>query len=95
MEKQQIAASMHFQKGQVDMALEVYMFQENGVDIAYCPALDVSAAGVSEDDAKKEFEQVLTEYIEYCVENNTLTTDLINHDLGMTAKQYFAVVEAM
>lgn len=79
MEKQQFNASLRVAKRQVDMALEVYLFQENGVDIAYCPALDVSAAGTSIENAKQEFEQTIAEHIEYCIEQGTFATDLINH----------------
>lgn len=79
MDKQQLSASLKFNKGRVNLSLEVYLFQEDGIDIAYCPALDISAVGDSVDNAKEEFEQILAEHLEWCVENDTLEADLINH----------------
>ena len=45
----------------------VYLFREDNVFIAYCPALDMSGYGENENEAKKSFEQSMGIYVEYCI----------------------------
>lgn len=59
--------------------LEVVFFREQPYTIAYCPALDISAAGNNQKQAKEEFAQVFAEYAEDCIKNNTLREDLSAH----------------
>ena len=56
--------------------LPLIIFQEEGVIVYYCPALDVSGYGVSEDEARKSFEVTLDEYFKYTLNKNTLGDDL-------------------
>lgn len=75
---------MNHNTNKVSVRLEVLLFQEESVFIAYSPALDLSACGDTEEDAKKEFEVVLKEYIEYCLNKKTFFDDLKAH--GWTVK---------
>lgn len=68
----------------INVMLEVLVFQEENIFIAYSPALDLSACGNTEKEAKNEFEVVLKEYIEYCLNKKTFFDDLRAH--GWTVK---------
>lgn len=59
--------------------LDIYSFWEGTNLILYCPALDMSAYGENEEDAKHNFETVYSEYIDYCMSKKTLVADLKNH----------------
>ena len=63
----------------IQAKLEIYIFQEDGACIVYCPALDLSAYGDNEADAKKAFEQTFEMYVAYCINKNTLYEDLKKH----------------
>lgn len=64
---------------QLNFTLGVYIFVEDGIYIAYCPALDLSGYGESEYDAKQSFGEVMRQYIEYCLHKKTLVSDLQRH----------------
>ena len=64
--------------------LEMYMFQEDGVYIVYCPALDLSAYGQNEEEARKAFEQTFEMHFTYCINKKSLYEDLKKH--GWTIK---------
>ena len=57
----------------------MYLFKEGESYIVYCPALDLSAYGDSEDHAKKSFADVFEMTIKYMLNKNTVKEDLINH----------------
>ncbi len=63
----------------LNCVLGVYIFVEDGMYIAYCPALDISGYGENEYEAKKSFSEVMRQYIEYCLHKNTLVKDLQKH----------------
>lgn len=63
----------------VNVGLSMYIFKEEDVFIVYCPALDMSAYGDTEQQAKKAFEDVLEESLKYMLNKSTLKQDLINH----------------
>ena len=46
--------------------LEMYLFQEDGSHIVYCPALDMSAYGDTDEEAKQAFAKSLSMYFDYC-----------------------------
>ena len=80
METQKLLTTMPIKEGQMIYAsMELYSFVENGINIVYCPALDLSAAGKTLTDARREFEQIFKMHIEDCVENGTLREDLLAH----------------
>ncbi|MBD5278976.1 MAG: hypothetical protein HDS35_00325 [Bacteroides sp.] len=61
------------------VTLDVYLFMEDEVYIAYAPSLDLSGYGQTEDEAMKSFSIVLEEYITYGLSNRTLVKDLRAH----------------
>lgn len=67
--------------------LEMYMFQEDGAFVVYCPALDLSAYGDNEEEAKKEFEKTFEIHFEYCINKKTLYEDLKLHGWTIKSKK--------
>lgn len=65
--------------GKIKAGLELYVFAEESMFIIYCPALDLSAYGKTEEEAKKEFAIVFEMYINYSMNKKTLVKDLQNH----------------
>lgn len=65
--------------GNVEANLSLYQFKDDGVYIMYCPALDLSGYGASRKESRASFEVVLSEYLDYCIKNNTLRADLEKH----------------
>lgn len=59
--------------------LDVFSYKEDGVQMMYAPALDLCGYGVTLDEAKKSFEVVVTEYLRFGLENDTLKDDLSAH----------------
>ena len=59
--------------------LEFYVFQEDGVYIAYCPSLDISTSGDTFNGAVGNFYEMFQLHIECCVEHGTLLKDLAAH----------------
>lgn len=59
--------------------LSVFLFKEGDVYYAYCPELDLVGYDHTAKDAKKSFEIVLKDYLDYAVENGTLDQDLLEH----------------
>ena len=75
---------MRHRQTDVNVNLEVLIFMEDNVYIAYSPALDISAFGETEDQAKEEFGNNMRSYITYCMNKKTLLQDLKAH--GWTVK---------
>jgi len=67
----------------VTVNLSMYLFKEGKSFILYCPALDLSAYGDSEVQAKKSFEDVFEMTIKYMITKNTMKEDLLNHGWQM------------
>lgn len=61
------------------MKLSIFIFLENGIYIAYCPSLDLSAYGKDAEDAKNNFEVTIKEHLRYCIENDSLEADLMRY----------------
>ena len=67
--------------------IEFYIFrQEDGVYIAYCPALDISTSAATYNDAISSFYEMFQLHIECCVESGTLNEDLLSHGWKVTKK---------
>ncbi|GEM_PF-983390 len=79
MNKQHFKAQVNIGGILLNTLLEVVFFREAPYTIAYCPALDLSAAGRNQKQVKEEFAQVFAEYAEDCIKNNTLREDLQAH----------------
>ena len=63
----------------IKIDVSVFLFKEDDVFHAYCPELDLVGYDYTEEGAKKSFEWVLKDYLEYTVENGTLEQDLLSH----------------
>jgi hypothetical protein len=63
----------------IDMSLPLIIFQEDDVYIAYCPALDLTGSGNTEQQAIESFNIVIGEYFLYTTRKNTLADDLKQH----------------
>lgn len=68
-----------FKNKSVNVNLNLYLFKEDGSFIVYCPALDMSAYGDSEEHAKKSFVDVFEISVKYMLNKNTMRDDLIHH----------------
>ena len=82
-------SEMHYKSGKINIRLNVLLFQEDGVYIAYCAPLDLSAFGNTEEEAKKEFEATITQYFSYCLNKNTLGEDLKKHGWIVKGKRKY------
>jgi len=70
---------LDFKEQSVNVNLGMYLFKEDESYIVYCPALDLSEYGDSEEHAKKSFADVFEMTIKYMLTKNTIKEDLINH----------------
>lgn len=80
-------AEMQMPKGYLKAHLDLYSFSENNIHIIYCPALDMSGYGDTEDDARKSFEEVFTTSMEYMLNKNTIHNDLKKHGWNVRGKK--------
>lgn len=72
-------SELYHSRGKLNVQLEVLLFKEEDVYIAYAPALDISAFGNSEEEAKNDFGDVIRAHFEYCLNKRTLFDDLKSH----------------
>ena len=63
----------------IEVKLCVYLFKEDDSYIAYCPALDLSSYGTTENHARKSFEEILEITLKYMINKNTLIEDFQKH----------------
>lgn len=66
-------------KNEYIIKISVVQFQEDNTFIVYCPALDLSGYGLSDEEARQSFQTVLLEYIRYADNKGTLDADLKSH----------------
>jgi len=74
-----LSGRMDYKNKSVNINLGMYLFKEGRSYIVYCPALDLSAYGDSEIDAKQSFVDVFEITLKYMLDKKTLKDDLINH----------------
>lgn len=79
MKRLSFSADMEHINNHLNVKLSMYVFKEDGMYIVYCPALDMSACGKTEQEAQKDFEDVFEISMKYMLNKNTLKKDLINH----------------
>jgi hypothetical protein len=79
-----VKAKFNSRRGSVEANLPVLFFEDNGVSIVHCPALDLSGYGKTEDEARRSFEVVLEEFFDYTLEKSTLAKVL--NKLGWNSK---------
>ena len=72
-------------KNSIKVNVPVMIFEEDGMQIAYIPVLDISGYGKTEKDAQESLNHSLTEYFSYTINKNTLIKDLKAH--GWTIKK--------
>ena len=61
------------------LQLSVYQFKEDESYITYCPSLDLSSYGTTENHAQKSFEEILEITLKYMIDKNTLIEDFKKH----------------
>lgn len=59
--------------------VEFYIFEDENVYIAYSPSLELVTSGKTYNEAIHNFYECFQLHIDYCVEHNTLLTDLMEH----------------
>ena len=71
------------ENGKVTGQISVYTYQDKNhpgnVWIAYCPELDITGSGYSEEEARQSFRIAMNDYLEYTLSEGTLEEDLIAH----------------
>jgi len=60
----------------INFNLPLIIFEEDGATICYCPALDLSGYGHTEQEAIDSYKFAINEYLDYCSKNRTLIQDL-------------------
>lgn len=67
-----------FTKGnqKIDITLPFVSFKEDNIYIYYCPALDLTGYGETEEDAEKSIKIVLGEFFDYSLTKKTLHSEL-------------------
>jgi len=60
----------------VTVRVPIIQFEEDNNQIIYCPALEVTGYGNSEDEAKEAFEISLSEFFKYTLHKRTLYNEM-------------------
>jgi hypothetical protein len=74
----QIQFSGNWNNGHQEIIVNLAMIQfvEDGTQIVYCPALDITGYGKTEHEAKESFEVSLSEFFVYTLHKGTLFADM-------------------
>ncbi len=64
-------------KNAINLNVQVILFEENGIWVAYCPALELSSCGDDDNDAKKTFEQEMRIFLKETDRKGTLERYLL------------------
>ena len=67
------------------VSLEVALFQEDEMWVAYCPALEVSSYGENQEDARKAFDEAMQIFLSETIRKGTLERYLLR--LGWQLQQ--------
>lgn len=79
-----VSGEVYTDRMSIKVQLPIISFEENGCKIIYCPALDLSGYGMTEDEAKESFQISLEEFFRYTIRKKTLEKVLTK--LGWTLK---------
>ena len=79
MKKGNISGDWKQGKNRVTVNLPVMYFEENGVQIAYIPVLDIVGYGNDEKEALDCLSVAIDDYFTYTIRKNTLLEDLKSH----------------
>jgi len=75
-----VKGDIDFENGlKVSVNLPIVVFEEDGIFIYYCPALDINGYGSNENESFESFKITLSEYFDYTIKKNTLRKDLKEH----------------
>ncbi|MDP4228048.1 MAG: hypothetical protein Q8910_16940 [Bacteroidota bacterium] len=82
-----IIGSFKEEKKKIDLKLPFIAFEEDGCQIVYCPALDISGYGLTEQEANDSFKVSLESFLSYTINKNTLLSEL--RRLGWNVKNFY------
>lgn len=72
-------------RNSINVNVQVILFQEDGIWVAYCPALELSSYGDNENDAKEAFEEAMQIFLSETDRKGTLERCLLK--LGWQLQQ--------
>lgn len=67
------------ERKEINLSVSFFVFSDKTNIIAYCPSLDLSTSGKTEEEAEANFHEMLQLYVECEIESNTLHQDLMAH----------------
>ena len=73
-------------RNKVEVKLLLYLFEEDGSHIVFCPHLDLCSYGKTEEEAMESWKVVLAEYFLYTTNKKTLKEDLQIHGWSVKKK---------
>lgn len=76
---------LHKDRNLLNVKVEVALFQEDGIWVAYCPALEVSSYGDDKDEAREAFEEAMQIFLAETERKGTLEKYLLK--LGWQLQQ--------
>lgn len=65
-----------FSKGKINVNLTLFFFKEGEIYICYCPALDLSDSGETEEEALEMLKENLKIFFDYTTKKKTLNSEL-------------------
>jgi hypothetical protein len=71
-------------KSKIDVKIPIIEFEEDGCNVVYCPALDVSGYGKTESEASQSFTISLSAFFQYSINKNTFVDEM--HRMGWKFK---------
>jgi hypothetical protein len=72
-----ISGTIPVKDGYFKVNLPLIRFEEDGCKIAYCPALDVSGYGYSDEEAFNSFKLSLAEFFKYVTNKKTFEKEMV------------------
>lgn len=72
----------------INMKIPIIIFEEDGSQIVYCPALDVSGYGKTEEEAKESFKVCLGEFFNYTHNKKTFYAELLRMGWSLRKSKY-------
>ena len=63
----------------VNLSVPIFIFDDHGYTVAYCPVLNLSSYGSGEDDALRAFDEEFEIFIESTVSSGTILQYLAKH----------------
>jgi len=76
MEQAKLSGVKKVGKNKIEINLQVFLFEEDGLFFAYMPSLDLTGYGYKPEEAKDSLTVVLDEFLRYTLNKNTLFIEL-------------------